>query len=276
MSLPLEGIRVIDWTIWQQGPVAAAMLGDLGADVIKIEERVSGDPGRGLIAMAGLNLASRPDFYVEANNRNKRGMTLDLKKTEAREIIYALVARSDVFVQNFRKGVAERIGVGYEALKAHNPRLIYASATGYGSSGPDSGDPSFDYLGLARSGIMLAAGEPGMPPLAIAGGIVLGLGYILGGLLGGTNPILLILFIGVIGGSGIGLAYVVPIAVGMRWFPDKKGLITGLAVAGFGFGAMLWVKLAGEWGYTIANMSASRMMRYSSPSIVTSVPEYFP
>jgi len=171
MPLPLEGIRVIDWTIWQQGPVAAAMLGDLGADVIKIEERVSGDPGRGLARMAGLDLSDRPDFYFEANNRNKRGMTLDLKKPEAREIVYALVARSDVFLQNFRKGVAERIGLGYETLKGHNPRLIYASATGYGSTGPDSGDPSFDYLGLARSGIMLAAGEPGMPPLAIAGGI---------------------------------------------------------------------------------------------------------
>jgi crotonobetainyl-CoA:carnitine CoA-transferase CaiB-like acyl-CoA transferase len=171
MPLPLEGIRVLDWTIWQQGPVAAAMLGDLGADVIKIEERVSGDPGRGLMGMAGVDLSDRPDFYVEANNRNKRSITLDLKKPEAREIVYALVARSDVFLQNFRKGVADRMGLGYEPLKAHNPRLIYASATGYGSSGPDAADPSFDYLGLARSGIMLATGEPEMPPLAIAGGI---------------------------------------------------------------------------------------------------------
>ena len=105
--------------------------------------------------------------------------------------------------------------------------------------------------------VMVLAGrmmpKVGPKKLAISGGIVLGLGYILGGLLGGTNTVLLILFIGVIGGSGIGLAYVVPIAVGMRWFPDKKGLITGLAVAGFGFGAMLWVKLAGEWGDLLAN-----------------------
>lgn len=109
--------------------------------------------------------------------------------------------------------------------------------------------------------VMVIAGKmmPKIGPkkLAISGGVVLGLGYILGGLVGGTNPILLILFIGVVGGSGIGLAYVVPIAVGMRWFPDKKGLITGLAVAGFGFGAMLWVKLAGEWGKLIANMGLS-------------------
>jgi crotonobetainyl-CoA:carnitine CoA-transferase CaiB-like acyl-CoA transferase len=179
MPLLLEGIRVVDWTIWQQGPVATTMLGDLGADVIKIEHRVSGDPGRGLLGMAGLDLSDRPNFYFEANNRNKRSITLDLKKPEGRAIAYALVARSDVFVQNFRKGVAERIGLGYDALEAHNPQLIYASATGYGSDGPDSGEPSFDYLGLARSGIMLAAGEPGMPPLAIAGGVADQMGAIM-------------------------------------------------------------------------------------------------
>lgn len=93
--------------------------------------------------------------------------------------------------------------------------------------------------------------------LAFSGGVVLGLGYLLAGLFGGTSFWAIFFFIGVIGGSGIGLAYVVPIAVGMRWFPDKKGLITGLAVAGFGFGAMLWVKLAGAWGSLIANLGLS-------------------
>jgi OFA family oxalate/formate antiporter-like MFS transporter len=90
--------------------------------------------------------------------------------------------------------------------------------------------------------------------LAVSGGIVLGLGYLLAGIFGGNNFWAILIFIGIVGGSGIGLAYVVPIAVGMRWFPDKKGLITGLAVAGFGFGAMLWVKLAGTWGNLIANL----------------------
>jgi len=90
--------------------------------------------------------------------------------------------------------------------------------------------------------------------LAWSGGIVLGLGYLLAGLFGGTNFWSIFFFIGILGGSGIGLAYVVPIAVGMRWFPDKKGLITGLAVAGFGFGALLWVKLAGAWGNLIADL----------------------
>jgi crotonobetainyl-CoA:carnitine CoA-transferase CaiB-like acyl-CoA transferase len=171
VALPLDGIRVIDWTIWQQGPVATAMLGDLGAEVIKIEERVGGDPGRGILRAAGADTGDRPNWYFEANNRNKKSMTLDLKQDDARKIVHELVARSDVFVQNFRKGVAARLGLDYETLRAINPRLIYASATGYGPEGPDSADPSFDQLGLARSGIMNAVGEPDMPPLGVAGGI---------------------------------------------------------------------------------------------------------
>jgi len=171
MPMPLEGIRVIDWTIWQQGPVCAAMLGDLGAEVIKIEHREKGDPGRGMLRMSGVDLADRPNFYFEANNRNKKGLTLDLKKPEALEIVYQLIAKSDVFVQNYRFGVAARLGLGYDALRAHNPRLIYASATGYGPEGPEREDPSFDQMGLARSGLMLAAGEPDHPPLQIAGGV---------------------------------------------------------------------------------------------------------
>jgi crotonobetainyl-CoA:carnitine CoA-transferase CaiB-like acyl-CoA transferase len=179
MHMPLEGMRVIDWTIWQQGPVCSAMLGDLGAEVIKIEERERGDPGRGMIKLSGVDLKDRPNFYFEANNRNKKGLALDLKKPAAREIVYQLVAKSDVFVQNFRLGVAARLGLDYATLRRHNPRLIYASATGYGPEGPDAGDPSFDQLGLARSGIMLAAGEPDMPPLMISGGIADQMGAIM-------------------------------------------------------------------------------------------------
>jgi OFA family oxalate/formate antiporter-like MFS transporter len=112
--------------------------------------------------------------------------------------------------------------------------------------------------GLATFAVVMVLAGRMMPKhgprkLAMAGGIVLGVGYALAGLVGATQFWPVFLGVGIIGGAGIGLAYVVPIAVGMRWFPDKKGLITGLAVAGFGFGAMLWVKLAGEWGHLIAN-----------------------
>jgi len=179
MAMPLEGVRVVDWTIWQQGPVCSAMLGDLGAEVIKIENREGGDPGRGLLRAQGIDLSDRPNFYFEANNRNKKSLTVDLRKPEGQELVRELAAKSDVFVQNYRKGVADRLGLGYEELSERNPRLIYASATGYGPEGPDSGEPSFDHLGLARSGIMLAAGEPGMPPLGVAGGIADQMGAIM-------------------------------------------------------------------------------------------------
>ncbi len=156
MNRPLDGVRIIDWTIFQQGPVATMMLGDLGAEVIKIEERVGGDPGRGVMSIAGVLIGTSEghNFYFEANNRHKKSLTLDLKKPGAREIVYRLVEKSDVFVQNFRKGVAARLGIDYKTLSKYNPKLIYASASGYGPFGPDSGEPSFDYMGLARSGIM--------------------------------------------------------------------------------------------------------------------------
>lgn len=117
-------------------------------------------------------------------------------------------------------------------------------------------------LGLASFAVVMVwAGRRlndwGPRRLAWSGGIVLGIAYVLAGLFGGTHFWSVNLLIGLLGGAGIGLGYVVPIAVGMRWFPDKKGMITGLAVAGFGFGAMAWVKLAGEWGHLLANYGLS-------------------
>lgn len=117
-------------------------------------------------------------------------------------------------------------------------------------------------IGLASFAVfMVFSGKQlktlGPQKLTIIGGVILGLGYLLAGLFGGTSFMSLLLLLGLVGGAGIGIAYVVPIAVGMRWFPDKKGMITGLAVAGFGFGAMLWVKLAGSWGHLIENIGLS-------------------
>ncbi len=180
MSGPLDGIRIIDWTIWQQGPVATQMLADLGAEVIKIEERERGDPGRGITAVAGsATVKSGRNYYFEANNKHKKSIALNLKQPEAREIVHRLAARSDVFVQNFRKGVAQRLGLGYAELAALNPRIIYASASGYGPEGPDSGEPSFDYLGQARSGIMNALGTGSTAPTYVYGGIADQMGAIM-------------------------------------------------------------------------------------------------
>ena len=164
MTLPLEGIRVLDWTIFQQGPVAAMMLADLGADVIKIEDRVTGDPGRGMVAVLGAigGLKGR-NAYFEFNNRGKRSITLDLRKEKGREIFYSLVEKSDVFIHNHRRELAERLELDYKNLIKYNPRLIYACASGWGPKGPEAREGSFDYTGQAKSGFM-CAGEEGFPP----------------------------------------------------------------------------------------------------------------
>jgi crotonobetainyl-CoA:carnitine CoA-transferase CaiB-like acyl-CoA transferase len=128
---PLKGVRVLDWTMYQFGPVAASMLGDMGADVIKIES-LDGDIGRAVARMSSrpIGLAGDRNAYFETCNRNKRGIAVNLTTTEGREIVYKLVEGADVFIQNFRKGVAEKLGMDYETLKKLNPMLIYGSASG--------------------------------------------------------------------------------------------------------------------------------------------------
>ena len=155
---PLKGIRVLDWTMWQFGPVSTAMMGDMGADVIKIEA-LDGDAGRALrrASSMSMNVAGDRNAYFEACNRNKRGIAVNLKTPEGRDVIYRLVEDADVFVQNFRKGVAERLGIGYDTLREINPRLVYGSASGYGPEGPDAYLPSFDGCGQARAGLMMSA-----------------------------------------------------------------------------------------------------------------------
>jgi len=168
----LQGIRVLELTIWQQAPAAGLLLGALGAEVIKIEVPGIGDPARGVTGIGGKSqtLKSGRNLYFEANNLNKRSITLNLKEQKGRDILYKLVAESDVFLHNLRKDVPARLGADYATLKKHNPKLIYAAASGYGPEGPDAGRPAFDPVGLARSGFMSAVGEPGMPPLLIGGG----------------------------------------------------------------------------------------------------------
>jgi len=180
MGAILKGIRILDLSIWMQGPSATAMLGDMGAEIIKVEP-LSGEPSRGLIEImrktTDLNITW--DFFFEYFNRNKKSLALNLKEPRGKDIIYRLAANCDVLVQNFRLGVIERLGLGYEELKKHNPKLIYASATGYGTKGPDSAEPSFDYMGQARSGLMSAISEAGVPPIRIGGGLADQMGAIM-------------------------------------------------------------------------------------------------
>ncbi|MFC1944605.1 CaiB/BaiF CoA transferase family protein [Chloroflexota bacterium] len=182
MTMILDGIRVLDWTIFQQGPVAGMMLGDMGAEVIKIEERVGGDVGRGMLKAFGHKVSGEEvgrSPYFEAHNRNKMSVTIDLGKDAGREVVYKLVEKSDVFLHNFRMGVAERVGLDYDTLIKYNPRLVYAHGSGWGPKGPDAFSPSADYTGMARSGIMNIAGEPDDNPVQIHGGIADQLGGIM-------------------------------------------------------------------------------------------------
>jgi len=159
-GLPLSGLKVVDCTIWQQGTYATAMLADFGADVVKVEGPDSVDPGRGL-----------SDAYFQSHNRNKRGIVLDLKHPEGREALLRLVEKADVFVQNMRQGVMERLALGYEEMRARNPAIIYASASGYGSKGPHAKWPAMDILGQARGGTMMMQGPPDLAPIFSFGGM---------------------------------------------------------------------------------------------------------
>ncbi|HEY5639077.1 MAG TPA: CoA transferase, partial [Dehalococcoidia bacterium] len=159
---PLAGIRVLDLTIWQQGPMTTAMLADWGADVIKVEGPDSPDPGRSLIRYEAS--PGGPNAYFETHNRNKRSLVLDLKTETGREVFYRLAKDADVVIQNFRPGVGDRLGIGYEELRALNPRLIYCQASGFGLAGDDAGRPALDPLAQARGGVMSVTGEPETPP----------------------------------------------------------------------------------------------------------------
>lgn len=167
---PLTGIKVIDWTLWQFGPVAAMMLGDLGADVIKVEA-LTGEQGRAMFTLSGIDrsLPGGRNSYFEANQRNKRSIALDLKQPEGVDVVRKLVGDADVFLQNYRKGVAERLGLGYEDLKLINDKIIYGSGSGYGPEGPDAYKPALDTVGQARSGLMFATGPDGDDPYPIQG-----------------------------------------------------------------------------------------------------------
>ncbi len=158
---PLAGIRVLDFTVYQQGPQASLIFADLGADVIKVEAPRFGDLGRVL----GSTGEDRFSPYFLAHNRGKRSITLDLKNERAKQICYQLAERSDVAVHNFRPGVMERLGLGYEDFRRVNPRIIYGHASGWGAKGPRANHPAFDLAAQAQGGLVSVTGEPEGYPL---------------------------------------------------------------------------------------------------------------
>jgi crotonobetainyl-CoA:carnitine CoA-transferase CaiB-like acyl-CoA transferase len=169
--MPLSGIKVVDLTRILAGPYATMILGDLGADVVKIENPDGGDDSRGW-GPPWVSQAGGASAYFAAVNRNKRSVALDLKSEAGRDIAWRLIEASDVLVSNFRPGVLERLGFSWEAVQARAPRVVYAIVNGYGATGPGAEKPSFDVIVQGESGVMDVTGWPDGPPTRV--GISLG------------------------------------------------------------------------------------------------------
>lgn len=163
MSGPLSGVRVLDLSRVLAGPFCTMLLGDLGAEVIKVERPEGGDDTREW----GPPFAAGESAYYLCVNRNKKSVALDLKSPKGIAAVRALSARSDVVLENFRAGVADKLGLGYEALAQGNPGLVYCSITGYGQTGPYRDLPGYDFILQAMSGLMSVTGEPGGEPMKL-------------------------------------------------------------------------------------------------------------
>lgn len=161
MKGPLSKIIILDLSRMLSGPFGSMILADLGAEVIKIEDPEGGDKTRTM----GPKLSEGQSAYFLSINRNKKSLTLDLRKEKGREIFYELVKISDVVFENFRSGVLERLGCDYETLKGINPKIISCSISSFGHTGPDKDLPGFDLILQARGGAMSITGEPGRPPV---------------------------------------------------------------------------------------------------------------
>jgi crotonobetainyl-CoA:carnitine CoA-transferase CaiB-like acyl-CoA transferase len=169
-AMALEGVRVLDFTQMMMGPWATQFLGDMGADVVKVERPGAGEWERGLRAMGEL-LGGQSPFFL-AMNRNKRSVTLNLKHPRAREVVLRLAAAADLVTENFRPGVMDRLGIGYEALRAVNPSLVYVAGTGYGPDGPYADRPGQDLLVQSVSGLAAYGGRRDDPPTPAGSSIV--------------------------------------------------------------------------------------------------------
>jgi crotonobetainyl-CoA:carnitine CoA-transferase CaiB-like acyl-CoA transferase len=161
-NLPLEGVKVLDLSRVLAGPYATMVLGDLGADVLKVEHPERGDDTRHW----GPPFAGGESAYFLSINRNKRSIAVDLKDPDGLERVEKLAAGADVVIENWRRGALEKLGLGYERLKRANPGLVYCSITGFGP-GPDEDRPGYDFLVQARGGVMGITGQPGGEPTKV-------------------------------------------------------------------------------------------------------------
>jgi crotonobetainyl-CoA:carnitine CoA-transferase CaiB-like acyl-CoA transferase len=159
--LPLAGVRVLDVSQVMAGPFASMLLGDMGADVVKIEPPGGGDQSRGAM---GFRLKGTDSLGFINMNRNKRSVALNLKSDAGRRVFYKLVENVDILVENYRPGAARKLGIDFATLKAINPRLVYASISGFGQTGAWRQRPGYDLIAQAMSGIMSVTGDPQGPP----------------------------------------------------------------------------------------------------------------
>ncbi len=166
MAGALQGIKVVELGHWVAVPCACAILSDWGAEVIKIEDPGVGDSLRGIKSIEGIPLRNHILPVFEVLNRGKRGLGVNLRTDQGRQVVYRLVEQCDVFVSNFQLRVLDRLGMNYETLNQLNPKLIYATLTGYGEEGADSDKPGYDYTAFwSRGGLMAKLGAPtGAPP----------------------------------------------------------------------------------------------------------------
>ena len=168
LALPLAGVTVLDLSRVLAGPYCGLMLADMGADVIKVENPDGGDDTRAFSEPSHNGVST----YFLTFNRNKRSIALDLKAPAGRDAFLRLVAKADVVVENFRTGVMERLGLGYDVLKEHRPQLIYCAISGYGRSGPNVDVPGYDPVAQAESGLMSMIGEPDGQPTRVGPSVI--------------------------------------------------------------------------------------------------------
>jgi crotonobetainyl-CoA:carnitine CoA-transferase CaiB-like acyl-CoA transferase len=213
MALPLEGVRVLDLTSVMAGPYCTMVLGDMGAEVVKIESFPDGDASRRFDPQV-----NGESYCFAVLNRNKKSLALDLKSPRGKEIALKLAARSDIVAENFRPGVVKKLGLDYEALRALNPAIVYASMSGFGQTGPYGHKGGFDIMAQGMSGIMTMTGEPGGRPAKV--------GIAMNDIASGATAL-----------SGILAAYIGRLKSGRGQYLETSLLEAGLAWSFWEFGA---------------------------------------